>query len=137
MELYTDGIAELTLEARDLGGSSPSTPRASGWRSSRARTTGSGSRPGRGSASACGRRAPRSSTTRAGATCTTPSRRRPGRLDALKARLEDHGAPVRGPVEHEGGDRSIYVEDPEGNVVEVWDFFTRGEGSDEGVDALA
>lgn len=31
---------------------------------------------------------------------------------------------------------SIYVEDPAGNVVEVWDFFRRGEGSREGVDAL-
>jgi catechol-2,3-dioxygenase len=50
----------------------------------------------------------------------------PGRLDALRDRLEDHGARVRGPVEHPGGDRSIYVEDPEGNVVEVWDFFGRG-----------
>jgi catechol-2,3-dioxygenase len=50
----------------------------------------------------------------------------PGRLDAIKARLEAHGAEVRGPEEHEGGDRSLYVEDPEGNVVEVWDFFARG-----------
>ena len=44
---------------------------------------------------------------------------------------------MRGPVEHEGGDRSIYAEDPEGNVVEVWDFFHRPEGEDTGVDALA
>ena len=36
--------------------------------------------------------------------------------------------------EHEGGDRSIYFEDPEGNVVEVWDVFQR---EPEGVDALA
>ena len=50
----------------------------------------------------------------------------PGRLDALKERLEGYGAGVRGPEEHDGGDRSIYVEDPEGNVVEVWDFFERG-----------
>jgi catechol-2,3-dioxygenase len=50
----------------------------------------------------------------------------PGRLDDLKARLEAHGAQVRGPEEHDGGDRSLYVEDPEGNVVEVWDFFERG-----------
>jgi catechol-2,3-dioxygenase len=50
----------------------------------------------------------------------------PGRLDALRDRLTDGGASVRGPVEHPGGDRSIYVEDPEGNVVEVWDFFGRG-----------
>ncbi len=57
----------------------------------------------------------------------------PGRLDALRTRLEEHGAQVRGPVEHPGGDRSIYVEDPEGNVVEVWDFFGRGQE----IDALA
>jgi catechol-2,3-dioxygenase len=50
----------------------------------------------------------------------------PGRLDELKTRLEAHGAQVRGPEEHDGGDRSLYVEDPEGNVVEVWDFFERG-----------
>ena len=50
----------------------------------------------------------------------------PGRLDALGSRLRAHGAEVRGPEEHEGGDRSLYVEDPEGNVVEVWDFFARG-----------
>ncbi len=51
----------------------------------------------------------------------------PGRLDALCERLRAHGAEVRGPEEHDGGDRSIYVEDPEGNVVEVWDFFGRGQ----------
>ena len=61
----------------------------------------------------------------------------PGRLDALRERLAGLGVTVRGPVEHEGGDRSIYAEDPEGNVVEVWDFFHRPEGEDTGVDALA
>jgi catechol-2,3-dioxygenase len=50
----------------------------------------------------------------------------PGRLDALCERLRGRGAAVRGPEVHDGGDRSIYVEDPEGNVVEVWDFFGRG-----------
>ena len=50
----------------------------------------------------------------------------PGRLDTLRDRLAAHGASVRGPEEHDGGDRSIYVEDPEGNVVEVWDFFELG-----------
>jgi catechol-2,3-dioxygenase len=50
----------------------------------------------------------------------------PGELDALVARLRRGGADVRGPEEHDGGDRSIYVEDPEGNVVEVWDHFGRG-----------
>jgi catechol-2,3-dioxygenase len=61
----------------------------------------------------------------------------PGTLDALAERLSDRGVPVRGPEEHPGGDRSIYVEDPEGNVVEVWDFFERGEGAREGTEALA
>ena len=51
----------------------------------------------------------------------------PGRLDAVCERLRAHGAEVRGPEEHDGGDRSLYVEDPEGNVVEVWDFFERGK----------
>jgi catechol-2,3-dioxygenase len=46
-----------------------------------------------------------------------------GTLDALAGRLDEHGIEHRGPVEHDGGDRSVYVEDPEGNVVEVWDFF--------------
>jgi catechol-2,3-dioxygenase len=56
----------------------------------------------------------------------------PGTLDALTERLRDHGRSVRDPTEHPGGDRSIYVEDPEGNVVEVWDFFERsGNGTDE------
>jgi catechol-2,3-dioxygenase len=59
----------------------------------------------------------------------------PGTLDALARRLRAY-ASVSGPVEHPGGDRSIYVEDPEGNVVEVWDFFGRGGGAREGVDAL-
>ena len=29
-------------------------------------------------------------------------------------------------TEHEGGDRSLYVEDPEGNVVEFRDYYDRG-----------
>src|ERR1044072_2539215 len=44
----------------------------------------------------------------------------PGRLDEIADRCRNGGASVRGPKEHDGGDRSIYVEDPEGNVVEVW-----------------
>jgi catechol-2,3-dioxygenase len=50
----------------------------------------------------------------------------PGGLDALAERLRAHGADVRGPERHGGGDRSLYVTDPEGNVVEVWDFFGGG-----------
>jgi catechol-2,3-dioxygenase len=61
----------------------------------------------------------------------------PGGLDALVERLDAAGHHYRGPVEHDGGDRSLYVEDLEGNVVEVWDFFERGEGRREGAAALA
>jgi catechol-2,3-dioxygenase len=61
----------------------------------------------------------------------------PGKLDRLRERLGNLGIRFRGPVEHPGGDRSIYVEDPAGNVVEVWDFFQHGEGAAEGIDALA
>jgi len=61
----------------------------------------------------------------------------PGGLDRLADRLERVGHPYRGPVAHEGGDRSLYVEDLEGNVVEVWDFFERGAGRREGAAALA
>ena len=61
----------------------------------------------------------------------------PGTLDDIVGRLRERGVPVNGPVEHPGGDRSIYVEDPEGNVVEAWDFFDRGEGAEAGTDALA
>jgi catechol-2,3-dioxygenase len=60
----------------------------------------------------------------------------PGRLDEVVARLARIGVDHRGPVQHEGGDRSIYAEDPEGNVVEVWDFFERRDGGHEGVEAL-
>lgn len=56
----------------------------------------------------------------------------PGGLDRLRDALAERGAPVRGPEEHDGGDRSIYVEDPAGNIVEVWDFFARRP-----IDALA
>jgi catechol-2,3-dioxygenase len=61
----------------------------------------------------------------------------PGGLDRLVERLRERSVDLRGPVEHPGGDRSIYVEDPEGNVVEVWDFFNREDGARSGVDALA
>ena len=55
---------------------------------------------------------------------------KPGTLGDLAQRLR------LTPVEHEGGDRSLYAEDPEGNVVEVWDFFERGDGRRDGVEAL-
>ena len=59
-----------------------------------------------------------------------------GELVALCERFTTQGIEHRGPVEHPGGDKSVYVEDPEGNVVEIWDFFEHGEGAREGVVAL-
>ena len=60
-----------------------------------------------------------------------------GGLQSVAARLEELGIEHQGPVEHDGGDRSLYFRDPEGNVVELWDYFQDGEGADAGVDALA
>lgn len=59
----------------------------------------------------------------------------PGGLDELRDRLVAGGCEVRGPTDHPGGDRSIYFEDPEGNVVEAWDFFGRGHRAEELADA--
>ena len=61
---------------------------------------------------------------------------RPGQLDELTRALGERGIHHEGPVEHDGGDRSVYFRDPEGNVVEAWDFFERGDGAREGVEAL-
>jgi catechol-2,3-dioxygenase len=60
----------------------------------------------------------------------------PGVLNVVCGRLREVGVEFQGPVEHPGGDRSLYCEDPAGNVLELWDFFQRREGI-EGVDALA
>ena len=46
-----------------------------------------------------------------------------GKLDEIAARLQEAGIGMRGPVAHEGGDRSLYAEDPMGNVIEIWDYF--------------
>jgi catechol-2,3-dioxygenase len=59
------------------------------------------------------------------------------RLDALTASLRARGVEVEGPVEHDGGDRSVYFSDPAGNRVELWDFFRDGDGAEGGVMALA
>jgi catechol-2,3-dioxygenase len=37
----------------------------------------------------------------------------------------------------DGGDHSLYFEDPEGNLVEAWEFFEDGEGAEAGIAALA
>jgi catechol-2,3-dioxygenase len=40
---------------------------------------------------------------------------------AVHDRLRIYGADLWGPIEHPGGDCSLYVRDPEGNVVEIWE----------------
>jgi catechol-2,3-dioxygenase len=42
-------------------------------------------------------------------------------LDAAIDDLEESGHEVEGPVVHDDGDRSLYLSDPEGNRVELWD----------------
>ncbi|MBS1843842.1 MAG: VOC family protein [Actinobacteria bacterium] len=42
-------------------------------------------------------------------------------LDAAIRELDESGLDFKGPVTHDDGDRSIYVFDPEGNRVELWD----------------
>ncbi len=46
----------------------------------------------------------------------------PGSLDAWQRRLEDTGIKVEGPVEFSPGNRSIFVSDPDQNVVELADW---------------
>jgi catechol-2,3-dioxygenase len=59
-----------------------------------------------------------------------------GELLTVRDRLCELGIEHRGPVEHDGGDHSLYFEDPEGNLVEAWEFFEDGDGADAGIAAL-
>lgn len=60
-----------------------------------------------------------------------------GALDAIAAAARAAGVDAQGPVRHEGGDQSLYLRDPEGNVVEAWDYFEDGDGAKDGADGLA
>jgi catechol-2,3-dioxygenase len=60
-----------------------------------------------------------------------------GEIEDVTRRLDELGLGYRGPVKHEGGDHSLYFEDPEGNLVEAWDFFEDGDGEADGVAALS
>jgi catechol-2,3-dioxygenase len=60
-----------------------------------------------------------------------------GELLEVCGRLRELGIEHEGPVEHDGGDHSLYFEDPEGNVVEAWEFFEDGDGAKDGIAALA
>jgi catechol-2,3-dioxygenase len=59
-----------------------------------------------------------------------------GQLTSVAERLRGLGMEHEGPVEHEGGDHSLYFRDPEGNLVELWDYFESGDGAEEGVEGL-
>jgi catechol 2,3-dioxygenase-like lactoylglutathione lyase family enzyme len=52
-----------------------------------------------------------------------------GEIDAVAARLRAIGGDFEGPVEHDGGDRSIYAFDPAGNRLELWDYFEDHAGA--------
>ena len=60
-----------------------------------------------------------------------------GALTAIARRLAEAGIEHRGPVRHDGGDHSLYFEDPEGNLVEAWDYFEDGDGAADGVGGLS
>ncbi len=60
-----------------------------------------------------------------------------GELPALASRLRGLGYEVEGPIEHDGGDSSIYLFDPEGNRLELWDFFRGGGDAVPDVGGLA
>ena len=52
-----------------------------------------------------------------------------GTLDAVQARLESLGVPVEGGWDFGGGNRAIYLDDPDGNVVELTERTTLWDGS--------
>jgi len=60
-----------------------------------------------------------------------------GALLAVCDRLRGLGIEHRGPVRHDGGDHSLYFADPEGNLVEAWEFFEDGDGAEDGIVALS
>ena len=51
-----------------------------------------------------------------------------GTLDATQARIEALGIPVEGGWEFRPGDRAIYLDDPDGNVVELTERDTLWDG---------
>lgn len=54
----------------------------------------------------------------------------PSELAGLAGRLAAAGADHEGPVEHDGGDRSLYWTDPAGHRGEAWDLFVSGTVDD-------
>jgi catechol-2,3-dioxygenase len=44
-------------------------------------------------------------------------------LDSVIGSLRAGAWEFEGPITHEGGDRSVYLFDPEGNRLELWDYY--------------
>jgi catechol-2,3-dioxygenase len=132
-----DGVCELTLEARDLARLESFYREALGMRTIKREDDRIWLAAGQRTRLGIWAPGPKEFDDRGGRHVHFALSASPGSLDVAVERLRSLSIGFRGPVEHPGGDRSIYVEDPEGNVVEVWDFFQRTEGSREGVDALA
>lgn len=49
-------------------------------------------------------------------------------LDSMVEALARSDWEHEGPVTHDGGDRSVYLSDPEGNRVEIWDYYRERDG---------
>ncbi len=124
---FTRGFCELTLETYDISPLDRFYVELLGWRCSAAPRRPACSSPGRrGGGGGLGARGEEDRGARG---APLPFWVRAGGWRAGSWR---RGAAARGPLEHRGGDRSLYCEDPAGNVVELWDFFERGEGQRDG-----
>ena len=132
-----DGVCELTLEARDLARLEAFYRDALGMRTIKREDDRIWLAAGERTRLGIWAPGPKEFDDRGGRHVHFALSASPDGLDTLIDRLRTASIELRGPVEHPGGDRSIYVEDPEGNVVELWDFFQRDEGERDGVDALA
>lgn len=53
----------------------------------------------------------------------------PGTLDRWRDRINEEGWQVHGPVEFAHGNRSIFINDPDGNVVELADWVVDWAGN--------
>lgn len=53
-----------------------------------------------------------------------------GTLDATRARIEARGVPIEGGWEFGPGNRAIYLDDPDGNVVELTERASLWDGSE-------
>jgi catechol-2,3-dioxygenase len=132
----TRGLCELTLEAHDPACLADFYRRVFGWDEVSTQPDRIGLACGDRSRLGLWTNGRRSSATRVDAMCTSPFLCIPASATCWFKPLAAVGVDYHGPVEHDGGDRSVYFEDPEGNVVEAWDFFEHSDGARDGVEAL-